>query len=118
MLEMMKKWKAVLSVISLFVCSYARADAGLGASQDQNVDVFSPSSLAVNLHATFNRLPLRNRKALARQVHAPEAYAFVLAAIYSFELHLPSFGPAPTLVVSSTHQSCTRIASALAPPLS
>jgi hypothetical protein len=117
MLEMTKKSKAILSVICLLFCGFAGSDPGLGARQDQNVDFFSPSSLAVNLHATFNRTPLRDRKALARQVHTPGAHASALEAIYSSGLFLPSLELAPGLVICANDQSCMLGRSARAPPV-
>ncbi len=111
----MKKSKAVLSALSLVLCSFAGADAGLGIRQHQDVDVSSSKSLAVTAHQTINRLRIRSRRTLASQ---SDANAFAFTPISSFAPHLPSAGRAYFAVLSSYARWSERVASARGPPLS
>jgi hypothetical protein len=115
MLELMKKSKAVLSALSVLLCSFAGADAGLGIRQHQDVDVFSSKSLAVNAHATVNRVRVRSRKTVATQ---SDANAFAIAPVSSIAPQLLSAGRAYFAVLTSYDRSSEGRPSARAPPLS
>lgn len=109
----MKKSKAVLSALSLLLCTFAGADAGLGVRQHQDANVFSSKTLAVNAHATVNRVRVRTRKTVQLT-----ANAFAITPVSLFAPHLPSAGRACFGVLSSYDRSSERGPSARAPPLS
>lgn len=115
MLELIKKSKAVLSALSLLLCTFAGADAGLGIRQHQDVDVFSSKSLAVHAHATVNRVRVRSRKTLASQ---SDANAFAITPAGSIAPRLPSAGRVYFAVLSRYDRSSQRGESARGPPLS
>lgn len=114
MMVLIKKSKVVLSALSLVLCSLAGADAGLGICQHQDVSVFSSKTLAVNAHATVNRVRVRTRKTVAGQSNG----ALEITPVSSIAPQLPSAGRVYCAVLSSYDRSSERGPSARAPPLS